>query len=263
MPVVPLAAAAVAERPAPGSLADLRQRLERLPYGHPSSPYHVDGERKPPPPRLRHLELAPPTPSRYVASVTSAFSSPSLPDLSAGTSDVIVNDTDSASPASYDFAVAGVQDDPVAETDDTAAASAGVIAEPQVTGSAAEEENAADSDLVVAGNGHSDAAPVSFGTYPTSPTLSAGPADEDEDRFADLSAGDSTSQFPAFDDRSYDPEPLPSPASQPSLLSQPGPPGPLAPSQALPLADEPTAGAAPGAEPPADEPLDAEPPAPE
>ena len=53
------------EKPAPGSRADLRQRLERLPYGHPSSPYHVDGERKPPPPRLKHLELAPPTPSRF------------------------------------------------------------------------------------------------------------------------------------------------------------------------------------------------------
>jgi hypothetical protein len=51
---------AVNNRPKPGSLADFRQRLERLPYGHPSSPYHVDGERKPPPPRLRHLELAPP-----------------------------------------------------------------------------------------------------------------------------------------------------------------------------------------------------------
>jgi hypothetical protein len=50
--------------PIPGSWADLRQRLERLPYGHPSSPYHVDGERKPPPPRLKHLELAPPVPDR-------------------------------------------------------------------------------------------------------------------------------------------------------------------------------------------------------
>ena len=50
--------------PVPGSWADLRQRLERLPYGHPSSPYHVDGERKPPPPRLKHLELAPPVPGR-------------------------------------------------------------------------------------------------------------------------------------------------------------------------------------------------------
>lgn len=44
----------------PGSRADLRQRLERLPFGHPSSPYHVDGELKQPPPRLKHLELAPP-----------------------------------------------------------------------------------------------------------------------------------------------------------------------------------------------------------
>jgi hypothetical protein len=44
----------------PGSLADLRQRLELLPFGHPSSPYHVDGERRPDPPRLKHLELAPP-----------------------------------------------------------------------------------------------------------------------------------------------------------------------------------------------------------
>lgn len=60
------------ERPVPGSLADLRQRLERLPYGHPSSPYHVDGERKPPPYRLKHLELAPPTPSR----ITQAHSHP-------------------------------------------------------------------------------------------------------------------------------------------------------------------------------------------
>lgn len=44
----------------PGSLADLRQRLQNLPAGHPSSPYHDDGARKPPPPRLKHLELAPP-----------------------------------------------------------------------------------------------------------------------------------------------------------------------------------------------------------
>ncbi len=50
--------------PVPGSRADLGQRLERLPYGHPSSPYHVDGERKPPPPRLKHLELAPPVADR-------------------------------------------------------------------------------------------------------------------------------------------------------------------------------------------------------
>jgi hypothetical protein len=44
-------------QPEPGSRADLKRRLERLPLGHPSSPYHVDGERKPSPPRLRHLEL--------------------------------------------------------------------------------------------------------------------------------------------------------------------------------------------------------------
>jgi hypothetical protein len=68
--------AARPERPAPGSLADLRQRLERLPYGHPSSPYHVDGERKPPPHRLKHLELAPPTPNR----VTPAHSQPPIVD---------------------------------------------------------------------------------------------------------------------------------------------------------------------------------------
>jgi hypothetical protein len=53
-----------AERPEPGSRRALGRRLERLPYGHPSSPYHDDGERKPAPPRLRHLELAPPAPPR-------------------------------------------------------------------------------------------------------------------------------------------------------------------------------------------------------
>lgn len=68
--------AARPERPTPGSLADLRQRLERLPYGHPSSPYHVDGERKPPPHRLKHLELAPPTLSR----VAHAHSQPLIVD---------------------------------------------------------------------------------------------------------------------------------------------------------------------------------------
>jgi hypothetical protein len=41
--------------PARGS--DLPQRLERLPPGHPSSPYNDDGTRKPPVPQLRHLEL--------------------------------------------------------------------------------------------------------------------------------------------------------------------------------------------------------------
>jgi hypothetical protein len=70
----PVTQATRPERPAPGSLADLRQRLERLPYGHPSSPYHVDGERKPSPYRLKHLELAPPTPTR----VTQAHIQPAI-----------------------------------------------------------------------------------------------------------------------------------------------------------------------------------------
>jgi len=59
--------------PAPWSRADLKQRLERLPFGHPSSPYHVDGERKPAPPRLKHLELAPPAPNRFAAAAAKAF----------------------------------------------------------------------------------------------------------------------------------------------------------------------------------------------
>jgi hypothetical protein len=46
-----------ADRPARGSTADLRQRLERLPQGHPSSPYHDDGTSKPPLARLKNLEL--------------------------------------------------------------------------------------------------------------------------------------------------------------------------------------------------------------
>jgi hypothetical protein len=46
-----------ADRPARGSTADLRQRLERLPQGHPSSPYHDDGTPKPPLARLKNLEL--------------------------------------------------------------------------------------------------------------------------------------------------------------------------------------------------------------
>jgi hypothetical protein len=46
-----------ADRPARGSAADLRQRLERLPQGHPSSPYHDDGTPKPPLARLKNLEL--------------------------------------------------------------------------------------------------------------------------------------------------------------------------------------------------------------
>jgi hypothetical protein len=32
-------------------------QLEALPPGHPSSPWNEDGTRKPPPPRLRDMEL--------------------------------------------------------------------------------------------------------------------------------------------------------------------------------------------------------------
>jgi len=53
---------APADRPRPWSAEDLRQRLERLPRGHPSSPYDADGSRKPPPPDLRALEV--PTPAQ-------------------------------------------------------------------------------------------------------------------------------------------------------------------------------------------------------
>ncbi len=45
------------DRPERGSLAEMRQRLERLPPGHPSSPYNDDLTRKPPVARLKDLEL--------------------------------------------------------------------------------------------------------------------------------------------------------------------------------------------------------------
>jgi predicted kinase len=48
-----------ADRPSPDSYQGIRQRLERLPRGHPSCPYNADGSRKPPPPNLRALELRP------------------------------------------------------------------------------------------------------------------------------------------------------------------------------------------------------------
>jgi hypothetical protein len=46
-----------ADRPERGSLVELRQRLERLPAGHPSSPYNDDLSRKPAVARLKDLEL--------------------------------------------------------------------------------------------------------------------------------------------------------------------------------------------------------------
>ena len=45
------------DRPERGSLAEMRQRLERLPPGHPSSPYNDDLTPKPPVARLKDLEL--------------------------------------------------------------------------------------------------------------------------------------------------------------------------------------------------------------
>ena len=47
----------LADRPERGSLAELRQRLERLPAGHPSSPYNDDLTRKLPVTSLKDLEL--------------------------------------------------------------------------------------------------------------------------------------------------------------------------------------------------------------
>jgi hypothetical protein len=64
-----------------GARAVLKQRLERLPFGHPSSPYHVDGEHKPAPPRLKHLELAPPGRERPASSpppADSAWTGPAI-----------------------------------------------------------------------------------------------------------------------------------------------------------------------------------------
>jgi hypothetical protein len=69
------------------AVADLRRRLELLPYGHPSSPYHDDGERKPPPPRLKHLELAPPVKTSITRNTPAAvLPSPELDTSTAGTS---------------------------------------------------------------------------------------------------------------------------------------------------------------------------------
>jgi hypothetical protein len=54
-------------RPAPGSMHDLIGRLDRLPDGHPSSPYEDGGLARPLPHRLRQLELGLPAPEREPA----------------------------------------------------------------------------------------------------------------------------------------------------------------------------------------------------
>jgi len=43
--------------PNPGPAQDMQSRLDDLPHGHPSSPYHEDGSRKPPAVRLEDIEL--------------------------------------------------------------------------------------------------------------------------------------------------------------------------------------------------------------
>jgi hypothetical protein len=58
------------DRPARGSLAELRHRLELMPAGHPSSPYNDDGSRKPPVVRLKDLELALPSDERATGDST-------------------------------------------------------------------------------------------------------------------------------------------------------------------------------------------------
>jgi hypothetical protein len=71
-------------RPAPGSIRDLLDRLDRLPDGHPSSPYEDGGLARPLPHRLRQLELGLPAPEREPADLGSltAFGAP--PGTSAG-----------------------------------------------------------------------------------------------------------------------------------------------------------------------------------
>lgn len=72
----PRAAASNHRRPARGSLADLRSRLDQLPDGHPSSPYDDGGAAKPMPHRLKQLELGLPAPERDAAETSFRFSHP-------------------------------------------------------------------------------------------------------------------------------------------------------------------------------------------
>src|SRR5262245_17934378 len=53
-------------------IAELRERLERLPPAHPSSPYNDDGSRKPPPPDLSVYELPIPGDPDYQPEVSRA-----------------------------------------------------------------------------------------------------------------------------------------------------------------------------------------------
>src|ERR1700683_783509 len=64
----------IAGPPKPGSCVDWRQRLERLPPGHPSSPYNDDLTPKAPVPRLKDLEL--PVRATTARDTANAVSSP-------------------------------------------------------------------------------------------------------------------------------------------------------------------------------------------
>ncbi len=67
-------------RPAAGSIGDLLARLDRLPDGHPSSPYEDGGLAKPLPHRLRQLELGLPAPERepVESGLLAGFGSPAI-----------------------------------------------------------------------------------------------------------------------------------------------------------------------------------------
>jgi hypothetical protein len=54
---MPTSADPVRQREPDPIVAQLRERMERLPHGHPSSPYNDDGSRKPPLPDLSQYEL--------------------------------------------------------------------------------------------------------------------------------------------------------------------------------------------------------------
>jgi hypothetical protein len=56
-----------------GSIADLKSRLDRLPDGHPSSPYDDGGSAKPMPHRLKQLELGLPAPERDTVEASPRF----------------------------------------------------------------------------------------------------------------------------------------------------------------------------------------------
>jgi hypothetical protein len=62
--------------------AELRDRMERLPPGHPSSPYNADGTRKPPPPDLSDYELPIPGDPDYQPDMPASKADPPSGDSS-------------------------------------------------------------------------------------------------------------------------------------------------------------------------------------